>query len=340
MPVFRRVMQVFWLVVVAAGAAALVKLAFFPDAPTVDDAATPGAAIVEPHWVVERGTVSNDVTLSASVAADEAVPITANFSGTAWHVYVAPGQWVTAGQEVVEVRGEVMVSDGTSYTDYRTLTAPATGVLSSLTAYEDASVTAGSAIGQIAPPTFHITGTIPPEELYRLIQRPTEATVTVNGGPAPFTCTGLQIVTPLAGQDSGSGNGAGTGATTGPEIRCAVPADVTVFAGLSAEVVVPGAIAADVVVVPTTALLGRAGTGVVYAVLPDGSTEERTVTLGINDGAMVEVTGGLTEGETILQFVPGAPSASTGSEFVVDPGSGVVQSCTITPDGGSICTGG
>jgi multidrug efflux pump subunit AcrA (membrane-fusion protein) len=60
--------------------------------------------------------------------------------------------------------------------------------------------------------------------------------------------------------------------------------------------------------VPLTAVEGAAQTGVVYFVLPDGSTEQRPVTLGINDGVSVEVTDGLAEGEMVLQFVPGAPA--------------------------------
>ncbi|HWK21199.1 MAG TPA: hypothetical protein VNR37_10635 [Microbacteriaceae bacterium] len=322
MPVFRRVMQVLWLVVIAVGAAALVKIAFFPDAGAAPDPDRPGGEIVEPHWEVGRGTVANDITLSGTIAADAAVPIPATASGIVWNVYVTAGQWVDAGADIVRIRGDVMADDGSVQTVWRTVTAPASGTLSSLTAYEDASVSAGTAIGQIAPPTFHVSGAIPPEDLYRLIQRPTEASVTVNGGPAPFTCTNLQIVTPLAGQDGG---GAGSGSASGPLLRCAVPADVTVFAGLTASVVIPGGIAENVVVVPTTAVLGLAESGIVFVVLPDGTTQERRVGLGLNDGAMVEVTTGLDAGETILQFVPGAPSVPGGDGALVDGGGVMLE---------------
>lgn len=321
MLVFRRVMQVLWLVVIAVGAAALVKIAFFPDAAAVPDPDQPGGQIIEPHWEVGRGTVANDITLSGTIAADEAVPIPATASGIVWNVYVTAGQWVDAGTEIVRIRSDVMTDDGTPQTVWRTVTAPASGTLSSLTAYEDSSIAAGSPIGQIAPPTFHVTGSIPPEDLYRLIQRPTEATVTVNGGPAPFTCTNLQIVTPLAGEGS---DGANSGGASGPVLRCAVPAEVTVFAGLTATIVIPGGIAEDVIVVPTTAVLGQAESGIVYVVLPDGSTQERQVGLGLNDGSMVEVTTGLAEGGTILQFVPGAPSVPVpmpGGSVMIDGGA-------------------
>ncbi len=64
------------------------------------------------------------------------------------------------------------------------------------------------------------------------------------------------------------------------------------------------------------------------------------MTLRINDGATVEVTDGLADGDTILQFVPGAPSMPADVGFVTGPGGVMMQSCTVTPDGASICKGG
>jgi multidrug efflux pump subunit AcrA (membrane-fusion protein) len=36
----------------------------------------------------------------------------------------------------------------------------------------------------------------------------------------------------------------------------------------------------------------------------DGAEEERSVTLGLTDGDMIEVREGLAEGDQVLQFVP------------------------------------
>ena len=326
MTVARRwVFPIIWIVIIAAATAALVKIAFFPDGEAGADPAQPGAEITAPEWVVETGTVRNDVTLTGTIAADAAVPIPATLAGQVWEVYVSPGQWVDAGASIVEISHELFRTDGTPYTSYKTVTAPISGVLSAFPTLEGTVTSVGGALGQIAPPTFHVTGPIPPAELYRLIQKPADATVTINGGPAPFTCTSLQILTPVAGQDGESGGGE---AVTGPTIRCAVPTDVTVFAGLSAEIVIAGGIAEDVVVIPTTAVLGRSGTGIVHVVLADSSTEEREIGLGINDGAMVQVISGLEAGETILQFVPGAPAGETGGAYPMD---GMI--CTDTPNG-------
>ena len=53
---------------------------------------------------------------------------------------------------------------------------------------------------------------------------------------------------------------------------------------------------------------GSAQRGVVY--LEDaagGEPKEVQVTLGLTDGTSVEIRDGLKEGDTVLEFVPGAP---------------------------------
>lgn len=329
------VFPIVWIVVFAAIAAALVKLAFFPDASDRTDPAFPTAEIIEPQYEVTRGTVTNDVSLPGSVIADAAVPIPATLSGEVREVMVSLGQGVAAGQEILTLRAQVTYSDGTSGTEWKTVTAPVAGTLTSFSALVGQQFSVGGAVGQIAPPGFRVSGSIPPEQLYRLVEKPAEAQVTINGGPAPFTCTGLTIVSPLPGESSGSGegaqNGSGTGGgATGPTVSCAVPADVLVFPGLVAEIVIAGGVAEDVLVVPLTSVEGAAGTGNVYFVLPDGTNELRPVTLGLSDGVNVEVIDGLEEGDLILQFVPGAPS--------VDP-SMMGENCVPTGDGGMMCQG-
>ena len=330
----RWVFPILWIVIFAVIAAALVKVAFFPDQSEAADPAFPGAEIVEPEYIVAKGTVSNDVTLSGTVAADAAVPIPATLTGEVRDVFVGQGAWVEAGANILQLKAVVTYSDGTSGTEWKYATAPIAGTLSSFTALVGQQFAVGDPVGQIAPPGFHVSGSIPPEQLYRLIERPSEAQVTIAGGPAPFACTNLAITTPLPGQGQGTTGqgqqGEGTGSASGPTVTCTVPGDVTVFAGLTAELVIAGGVAEDVLVVPITAVEGASGTGNVYFVLPDGSNEPREVTLGLNDGINVEVTGGLEEGDVILQFVPGAPST---------PMDGMGENCFPVGNGGMVCEG-
>lgn len=300
MGVWRRwVFPILRIVIFAAIAVALVKVAFYPDIAVAVDPAVPGAEIVEPQIAVTIGVVQNDVMLDASVAADEAVPAKSPAMGTVHKVFVTVDQTVAKGAKLMTIWTEVPRDDGTTWNRESTVTAPAAGVVSSVAFMVDQQTSVGDIVAQIAPPTFHVTGTLLPEQQYRLLTQPEDAQVSIVGGPAPFTCTGLKITTAASGADGAGG---------GTSVTCAVPSDVRVFSGLSASMTIAGGIAENVLVVPMTAVEGSADTGNVYLLLPDGTTEMRPVVLGLSDGFNVEVKEGLVEGDMILQFVPGAPS--------------------------------
>ena len=297
------------IVVFAAIAVALVKLAFFGTSTAGAGGEQPTGGFVDPQVPVMISTVSNDVVLSGTVKADDAVAVKSPLDGTVVQVDVGVGSRVTAGDQLGVIKGTN--SAGRAITV--SIEAPATGTISAFSIVANQTTTAGTVVAQIAPPGFYITAAVQPTDRYRLVDAPTEATVTVSGGPAPFTCTSLTVTTPLAGAGTGSGAddpatgdpGAGSGTTA----RCVVPADVTVFPDLVAQLTISAGIAENVLVVPVTAVLGAAESGVVYVVDAEtGETEERSVTLGLSDGINVEVVDGLTEGELVMQFVPGAPA--------------------------------
>ena len=73
---------------------------------------------------------------------------------------------------------------------------------------------------------------------------------------------------------------------------------------MTASVAIAAGEAADVLVVPVTAVQGAVANGTVWVVADGGEQEEREVTLGLTDGEQIEVREGLTEGESVLQFVP------------------------------------
>lgn len=323
------------IVVFTIIAVALVKLAFFADPGGDDGGAIPSGSIVDPQVAVSLGTIVNDVSLAATVSADPAVPVRANAVGVVDEIFLAQGATVNQGDKIFDIKvetpqepvegvdaeGNPTVTQPRPIVKFEKVFAPISGVLTSLTVLPGQAVAIGDTSGQVAPPSFSVSGALSPEQQYRLLDRPTEATVTITGGPAPFTCTGLTITAPLPGEDGGEG-----APPTGATVRCAVPAGVTVFSGLTATITIPAGVAENVLTVPTTAVEGGAQTGVVYIVLPDGGTEPRDVTLGLNDGSMVEVTTGVEEGETILQFTPGA-------EAPVDDG------CVDMGDGSVVCEG-
>jgi macrolide-specific efflux system membrane fusion protein len=321
------------LLLVAVVAVALVKLAFFPDR-VEQTAAVPTGTIVEPTIPVALGTIVSDVVVPATVSPDPAIPVKSTAAGKVDEVFFAQGSAVQAGDVLFDVKLEIVRSpedsiDAEGRTKppiyrFEKVTAPASGVVSSLGVIAGQDVTVGMVAAQVAPPTFSISGALAPEQRYRLVSQPADASITISGGPAPFTCTGLRITTPLPGSDSG-GIGSDGGVTSGgpasagaagssadggsaTTATCPVPGDVTVFPGLAAEMTIAGGKAENAVVVPTTAVRGAALTGVVWVSRADGGTEERAVGLGLTDGEQVEITSGLAEGDTILQFAPGAPA--------------------------------
>ena len=255
---------------------------------------------------VERGSITDELTVDGTIARDDAVTVRAQVEGTITNVAVAQGQAVAAGQVLFTVKQVSPVKN-------IDVVAPEAGELSSFELVKGQPVSLGVEVAKLTPARFHVVGTVDPVLLYRLVGAPTEAQVTIQGGPAPFTCTGLKV---QVGED---------GSTS---VVCAVPTDQQVFAGLKATLGVTAGSATDVLVVPTTAVQGGAGTGVVWVASADGGdAEKRDVQLGVTDGSLVEVVSGLAEGDSIRQFVPGATDGEQncfddgmGNQYCEDPG--------------------
>ncbi|MFL2001195.1 hypothetical protein [Microbacterium sp. A1-JK] len=336
----RWVFPILRIVLIAVIAIALAKLAFFPDRAVEADPALPTGAVIEPTIPVAVGTITNDVVLDATVSADPAVAVKSTADGTVNRIYSEVGATVNAEQAIFDVKVEI-VRDPSKSVDaegnplppiyrYVEVTAPTSGTLSSLDVIAGQAVSIGQAAGQIAPPTSSVTGSLQPAQQYRLLNQPTEASVAITGGPAPFTCTGLRIVTPLAGANAdastATGGAADPGSGTTTTVSCPVPEGVTVFPGLAAEMTIAGGRAEGVLVVPTTAVRGAAQTGAVWVVAADGSVEERAVGLGLSDGRQVEITGGLADGDVVREFAPGADALLPGPD-----------GCTTMPDGSTVC---
>jgi multidrug efflux pump subunit AcrA (membrane-fusion protein) len=334
------------ILVFATIAIALVKLAFFPDASDEASPAEPTGTVSESVVTVEKGSVVNEVLVDGSIIADPAVDAKAPLAGDILELRVGAGAKVAKGDVIAVVRKEIVqdpVVDVDEETGeetvterpptYRTeeVTAPLAGTVSSLPVVKGQLVEIGDPVASVAPPSFSVTGTIAPEEQYRLQERPTEAAVEVVGGPGSFTCTGLTISVPLAGSapEGGEELADGGGRSTGATVRCAVPGDVTVFAGLTGTISMPGGSVEDVLVLPVTAVKGNSQAGSVWLMGDDGEPVETAVGLGLNDGTIVEVTG-VEEGATVLEFIPVDDATDVG----------VGDGCIEEPDGSVYCDDG
>lgn len=301
MNVWRRwILPLLVLVVCGAIAASLVKLAFFPD--DVSAAAQPGAHISEATVTVGRGDIVNDLTLQGTVARDEPAMVQSGADGTVTAVLVKEGQSVAAGKPLFKIKR----ADGKGTVVVKAAEA---GDVSKIAVVKQQGVSVGMELATLTPARYHVLAAVQPVQLYRLIGAPSEASVTITGGPAPFVCTGLGVQVAEDGSTS---------------VRCAVPRGQTVFSGLQAELGVRIGTVTDALTVPTTAVKGGSGTGTVWIDDGSGQAQERAVTLGLSDGQNVEVVEGVAEGDQIRQYVPGTAA----------PNEPV---CYDNPDGSQYC---
>jgi len=79
----------------------------------------------------------------------------------------------------------------------------------------------------------------------------------------------------------------------------------------------------DVVTVPSDALVRKGGQQFVTLANADGTTQEQAVTIGITDGALVEIVSGLEAGQTV-QLRQGGGSRWTGQAGQNRPAGGMM----------------
>ncbi len=318
--VFPAIRIILWAVI----AVSLAALAFRgADLKTTDDSLTPTGGVVEPTVVIATGTVTNTVSVAASVVADPAVTVRATLDGTVEKLLATDGQTVEAETPVLQIlkseprepitttdatTGEQKVTPQPPKLTRVTIKAPVAGTLS-MTTLKDQAVSVGGTIASVSPGSLSVTGTLTAAQQYRLIGAPTEASVSLNGGPAPFTCTGLRIG--AAAVDPGAAPPDGSTTTSTGTVTCAIPPGVVAFAGLGASIEIVNGQAVDAVVAPVTAIQGSVQSGNVWVRQPDGTSVETPVTLGLTDGENVQVVAGLAAGQEILQFIP-VPGGASG----------------------------
>lgn len=322
--VFPAVRIVLWALI----AVSLVWLAFFRGDPTVEtDSAQPSADVTPPVVAVAVGDISNTVSLTGQVSADPSAVVKATQAGEITKLFLAPGAAIAVGTPLAEVRYEREATasppdptnpDGPappaapSYR-YVTVTSTTAGTLATVEVLMKQLVAVGDVLARVSPGTLSVSAPLTQADQLRLLSPPTAATVSVQGGPAPFACAGLTIgippdatpTTPTAPDPYAPPMDPGS-TPTGAIARCSIPPGTQVLAGLSATIDVEAGVAAGVLVVPVTAVQGTVATGNVWVVEAGAEPVMTPVTLGLTDGSLVEIIEGLTEGAQILEFVPGA----------------------------------
>lgn len=304
------VMQILRLVVWFVIAVALVKLAFFPTQKAEEELGIQGTFEL-PRTTVTKGDIENNISLNASIVRDESKAARATETGEVVWLYVSDGDTVGAGAPILQVRKTTEPDmSGPLQEDqappqptitYHDVYASATGTLR-LNALLGQNLQIGEEIGTIVPDTFHAEVPVTADKLYSLTGLPETATIAIKDGPAPFECTGLKTITTT----SADGNKGGEGGASGPQLRCQIPSDQTVYDGSKGKLQIAGGSATGVLTIPVTAVEGRFREGYVYLppADPKAKPEKLLVKLGVSDGKMIEVKEGLSLDQEILEFVP------------------------------------
>ena len=87
-------------------------------------------------------------------------------------------------------------------------------------------------------------------------------------------------------------------------LQCLISQTVDAKSGQSATVVITATTRNDVLILPLSVIAGRQGTGLVTVITPNGERVETKVTLGVTDGANIEILSGLEEGDVVSATPP------------------------------------
>lgn len=87
-------------------------------------------------------------------------------------------------------------------------------------------------------------------------------------------------------------------------LQCLISQTVDVKSGQSATVVITATTRNNVLILPLSVIAGRQGTGLVTVITPNGERVETKVTLGVTDGANIEILSGLEEGDVVSATPP------------------------------------
>ncbi len=130
---------------------------------------------------------------------------------------------------------------------------------------------------------------------------------TPGAGPGAGRTPGAGFTPPAGGQAGGPGSAPGLQALLN------APAPTP---GMNATVVIIKSVQENLLLVPTSAIKTQAGTRTVTVKKDDGTTEERTVTVGGADSSNTAITSGLNAGEVVVLSSSAASSTATANRTV------------------------
>ena len=182
-----------------------------------------------------------------------------------------------------------------------TIKAPIAGIVTDVNVTKGFDAPSGAAI-VIESTTLQITTDVVESDLAD-IKVGQVATVTLSAIDADVTGT-VAAISPVVSSDSSSG------VVSYPVTITLADVPATARSGMSADVTITIQSAKNVLTVPAEALRGTAGDYSVMVLGADGQPQAQAVQVGLVTATTAEITGGLTEGQTV---VTGTSTAQTGT---------------------------
>lgn len=193
-----------------------------------------------------------------------------------------------AEQSVADL--EAQLTDLREQLELATVVAPVDGIVSSLDITAGYAAPSGAAI-VVESDTLEVDATVVESDIGSLVVGQA-ATVSIDALEQDVEGVVTSVI-PTTSASSGS-------VVSYPVTVTLTDPDAGVLAGMSSDVEIVIEAATDVVAVPVTALSGSDGSYTVQVLSDDGSTELRTVTVGLVTETLAEIQSGLSEGEEVV----------------------------------------
>jgi macrolide-specific efflux system membrane fusion protein len=197
-----------------------------------------------------------------------------------------------------------------------TIAAPADGIVTAVAIKQGDAAPAGAAITMISSALRASTSVV--ESDVAAIKLGQKATVTISALDATLQGD-VASIDPVA--STGGSNGVVTFAV---KIALTAP-PAGLRPGMTADVTVVAASAANVLAIPSRALSGEAGRYTVRVVAADGSVSTRSIEVGLVTSSLTEVRSGLSAGDLVVTGTSSSQNAANTVGGGAFPGGGVIR---------------
>lgn len=234
---------------------------------------------------VTRGAVVRSIRLDAVVVPRRSASIRAADSGRVASVLARPGDLTDSGRPLVRL------------TAGRTITAPLTGRIASLSVVSGELVQPGQVIGVVDSEDLLALAPVDPATAAFIPRKPQKVTVDIVEGAAGVTCEFLGVFRQTSGAEENSFPSGDREFVY--QAVCRLSAVLSVLPGNTARIRIEIASAPNVLIVPRTAIEG--GSGGAFATRVVGNHSERVrVEVGLMGEFVAEIRSGLREGDIVL----------------------------------------